>query len=433
MTSRVDVAVLGAGPAGAAVARRLAAAGVAVAVVTGPAPAPAREGYSRRTVERLRAEGLDEVLATLAGPVARDGRWGERRVDGLEWLADRAEVATALARALARAGVRCVAGPATRVARSATGFAVESGAGRVEAPLVVDARGRRGPQSRGPLLLALGRRHALATGRPGTRIAPWSRGWCWLADDGEQVFVQLVGAARGAERPPGWFAAAAAEVDGLAAILAAPPAGALIARPAHARLGRASPDPGLWRVGDAALALDPLSGQGAYEALRGATAVAAALATVLEGGDAALAARFVADRYRDAWSRAVATAAGFYDELAGRGPFWADTAAAYRALAAPIAAGPPRVERRPVLEQGRIRERAVLVTASAPRGAWQVAGVPLVALLELARDAAPAAPAVLDAARRLDRPPPAIEQALGWLRASGALAAPRGASLSSGV
>ena len=422
------------GPAGTVVARRLAAAGAAVAVVSGAPPAAAREGYSRRTRERLLEEGLDEAVAALEGPVPRGGRWGEgRAVEGLEWLADRARFARALDAGLARAGVARVAGPAVRVARTAAGYVVECAAGRVEARLVVDARGRRGPQSRGPLLLALGRAFAHRSGQPSTRIAPWSQGWCWLGDDGEQVFVQVVGAARGGGRPVHWFETAAAEVAGVREILAAPAAGPLVARPAHARLGRESPDPGVWRVGDAALALDPLSGQGVYEALRGATVVAAALATVLEGGDAALAARFVAERYRETWAKAVATAARFYAENAALGAFWTDTAAAYAALVPPAAAGGARVERRPVLEGGRIRERAVLVTAATPRGAWHVEGVPLVALLDLVRDAAPAAPAILDAARRLDRPPAAVETALAWLKASGALAAPRGAPLSSGV
>jgi menaquinone-9 beta-reductase len=429
VTRRADVVVIGAGPAGTVVARRLAADGADVVVVRGAAPAAAREGYSRRSRERLLEEGLDEVVATLGGPVARGGCWGlGRTVHGLEWLADRARVAAALEVALARARVTRVAGPATRVARSGEGFTVEAAGGRLETRLVVDARGRRGPQSRGPLLLALGRRFACHTGRPATRIEPWPEGWCWLADDGRQVFVQLVGAARRG-RPAHWFGAAAARVAGLTEILAAPAAGPLIARPAHARLGRASPDLGLWRVGDAALALDPLSGQGVYEALRGAATVAAAVGTVLDGGDALLAARFVTERNEEAWARAVGSAAGFYAENAALGRFWTATATAYAGLTAPAAPGPTRIERRPVLEGGRIRERPVLVTAKVPRGAWHVAGVPLIALLELVRDAAPATPAVLDAAQRLDRPPAAVESALRWLRACGALAAP----LSSGV
>jgi flavin-dependent dehydrogenase len=70
MTVRADVVVLGAGPAGTVVAKRLAADGADVAVVTGPPPAAAREGYSRRTLERLRAD-LEPPRAVTTVP---DGR-----------------------------------------------------------------------------------------------------------------------------------------------------------------------------------------------------------------------------------------------------------------------------------------------------------------------------------------------------------------------
>ncbi|HUO96777.1 MAG TPA: hypothetical protein VMT92_11170 [Steroidobacteraceae bacterium] len=419
-----DVAVLGAGPAGVAVARRLAAQGASVVVVSGAPPAGAREGYSARTRARLLAEGLDEAVATLVGPLARSGVWGEgRAVAGAEWLADRAAVAAALWRATALPRIARLEGPATRVARATHGFAIDSPAGGVAARLVVDARGRRGPQSRGPLLLALGQRFQFRSRAPRTFIGPWSRGWCWLADDGESVYVQLAGRA-GDAAPRAWFADAAREIPALRPILAAPRAGPATARPAHARLGRAGTDPGLWRVGDAALALDPLSGQGVFEALRGAVAVAAAVVTVLEGGDAGSAARFVAARHRESWRATLATAGGFYAENGQRGRFWSETAAAYARLAEPAAPEATRIERRPVLEDGRIREREVLVTRSAPRGAWVVDGVPLVPLLALVRDGA----AIPDAAARLDRSPAAVAAALEWLKGAGALA-----PLSSGV
>ena len=422
MTRHADVAVLGAGPAGVAVARRLAAHGAGVVVISGSLPASAREGYSARTRARLLAEGLDEAVATLTGPVARTGHWGETRaVAGAEWLADRTTFAAALLRATAVPGIARLAGPALRVARDPGGFRIETADGGVAARLVVDARGRRGPQSRGPALLAVGQRFVARSRSPATLIEPYSRGWCWCADDGETVYVQLAGAS-GA--PTDWFAAAAHEIPALRPLLAAPRQGPLTARPAHARLGRASTDQRLWRVGDAALALDPLSGQGVFEALRGAVAVAAAVITVLEGDDAEVAARFVAARHRESWSAAVLTAAGFYAENGHRGPFWRETAAAYARLAAPAAPVTVRIERRPVLEAGRIREREVLVTARAPRGAWVVDGVPLVPLLTLVRGGA----AVPDAAARLDRPPAAVAAALEWLKGAGVLA-----PLSSGV
>ncbi len=82
-----------------------------------------------------------------------------------------------------------------------------------------------------------------------------------------------------------------------------------------------------WRVGDSALALDPLSGQGVYEALRGARLVAAAIQSVRTGGDAARARRFVTERQEEAWRRGVRAARN---------------SMARTAAAAPSGATPPR-------------------------------------------------------------------------------------------
>ncbi|MBS0396894.1 MAG: hypothetical protein JSR54_19890, partial [Proteobacteria bacterium] len=137
-------------------------------------------------------------------------------------------------------------------------------------------------------------------------------------------------------------------------------------------------------------------------------------------GDAALAARFVDERHRETFERAVARAAGYYAENARLGEFWSGTADAYAACAAPAIAGPVRIERRAVLESGRIRERPVLVTPAAPRGAWRVAGVPVVDLYELLR-AGGGRGTLADVAQRLDCAPAAVASARRWLEAAGVL------------
>ena len=176
----------------------------------------------------------------------------------------------------------------------------------------------------------------------------------------------------------GWFAAAAAQIPALAATLShASAAGDPVARPAHARLGIAECDPSAWRVGDSAMALDPLSGQGVYEALRGGRSVATAVQSVLEGGDAMLAHRFVEERYEESWQRGVRIAADLYGEYGERPGFWADTAAAYAALRPAALRFEPRIERWPVLLDRRIVEREVVVTPENPRGVGHVSEVPL--------------------------------------------------------
>lgn len=427
-----DVIVLGAGPAGSVVARRLAASGVRVALIGAPAGG-GWEGLSERSRMLLAEEGIGERAGLLEGAYRRGGDWAGRAVEGREWLVERRLLAAALRADARAAGAQfhadvVLAGERTGGESAARGWRVtlRSGA-RLTAGIVVDARGRRGPERRGPLLLAMGRQFRRARPAPsgsGTHIHATDFGWCWCADQGHALWVQVVSRPRGAH-PATWIRAAAAQIPGLARALAdAVPVGDGVARPAHVRLGVAGGDATWWRTGDAAFALDPLSGQGVYEAVRGARLVALAVGSVLEGGDAPLAERFVRERHEDAWRRGVATAAGFYREAAGhreadhaRAPFWSETAAAYEALLPEGAGTIPGVERRPVLEDGRIVERDVVVTADSPRGVWHVAGVPVVTLKNYLETAGQAT--VESAASALNRPQVAVASAIHWLQKTG--------------
>jgi 2-polyprenyl-6-methoxyphenol hydroxylase-like FAD-dependent oxidoreductase len=374
----------------------------------------------------LAEEGLDGQ-DLLTGPVSRGGVWADRAVEGTEWLVERRKLAAALCANARSAGADCRADVAVDAGRMEGGWRVRlRSGGTLAAPLMIEARGRRGAERRGPLLLAFGQqfRQAGAAGEgatardaAGTQIHVADFGWCWWAVRGRTLWIQVVGRPR-ARHPAAWLAAARAQVPALAHVLArAVPDGAPTARPAHARLGPAGADPTLWRVGDAALALDPLSGQGVYEAVRGARLVATALRSVLDGGDAGLAQRFVTARQQEAWAGGVRIAAGFYGENRDRGVFWADTAAAYERLLPDPAPVSPGVQRRPVLHHGRILEREVIVTAEHPRGVWHVDGVPLVSLKGYLDSDSRATAA--SAAAALGRPEASVAAAIHWLHKTG--------------
>jgi 2-polyprenyl-6-methoxyphenol hydroxylase-like FAD-dependent oxidoreductase len=431
-----DVVVCGAGPAGSVAARRLAAAGIRVALI-GTTSRPGWEGLSARSRALLADEGLDPQDPAMSGPFVRRGVWADgRTVDGIEWLAERSQLAERLCAGARSAGADYRQDRMTSAIRDGGRWQVGlTDGGTLTAPILIDARGRRGAQLRGPLLLAFAQRFRRRTaGASGTGIGVTDAGWCWWAERTHELWVQVVKRPRAAH-PAAWIAAAAAQLPALARALdGASIDGDPVARPAHARLGAARSDPTLWLAGDAALALDPLSGQGVYEALRGARLVSTAIQSVLDGGDAGVAQRFVAARRMEAWQRGVGVAAGFYGENGRRGAFWSETAAAYEALLAEPAAllasadrerfadaPATRVERRPVLDGSRIIERDVLVTAEHPRGVWQVAGVPLVALkayLDAAERTTPAG-----AAAALGRPPAAVASAMHWLQRAGDAAA----------
>lgn len=433
-----DVLIVGAGPAGSVTARRLAAAGVRVALIGGTTLAGS-EGLSQRSVDLLAEEGVETGKASgITGPHARRGIWaGSRTVAGVEWLTERGELAAAVRRSALVAGADVRHDIVNRLDHHDGLWRVGlRDGGELKAPIAIDARGRRGAERRGPLLLAVGQRFRFSSCKAaeryeGTHIEAIDDGWCWWAVRGHELWVQIVRQARnGAARsrhPATWLAATAAQICTLSELLGRVTAcGIAVARPAHARLAYARLEsPGdaattRWQVGDAALALDPLSGQGIYEALRGARLVTSAVESTLTGGDGTLAHRFVEERRHEAWAAGVRMAAAHYRENAERGEFWAQTATAYERLLPTAVPMAPCVERRPVLADGRIVEREVVVTTLHPRGVWHVAGVPLVSLKGYLESAPHAT--LIAAAAALDRPPPAVAAAIHWLQQAGVMA-----------
>jgi flavin-dependent dehydrogenase len=422
-----EVIVLGAGPAGSAVARRLAASGICVALI-GMTQRAGWEGVSDRSRLLLAEEGVEHGRDLLTGPLVRRGRWADRLVEGREWLVERARLASLLRDRAVSAGAEVRVAAVTGVARTSDEWRVVTrGGDLLTAPVLIEARGRRGRARRGPLLLAIGqafRRHP--RGVVGTRIEPADFGWCWWVERDDELWVQIV-ARPGRSRPDGWVAAAARQIPGLSqALNGATPTGEPSACAAHARFGldrrSGAQEPALrpWRVGDAAVALDPLSGQGIYQALKSAKLVATAILSVLNGGDAALAERFVIERHEEDFLRGVRVATEFYGQNAAHGEFWAQTTKAYEVLSVrhgrPRVAG-QRIERRPTLIDGRIVEREVIVSRAHPRGVLQVAGVPLAELvrhLELNAGATPAS-----VSRCLGRPDRAVAAAMHWLDQAG--------------
>jgi 2-polyprenyl-6-methoxyphenol hydroxylase-like FAD-dependent oxidoreductase len=404
------VRVIGAGPAGVSLAVNLARSGLAVELWDGGPPRPLLEGYSHRTLRLLNEAGLYAAAALPGGPVPRVGIWGTRAASGEEWLADRADLHTALLEDAAAVGVRIVH---RRYATDPSG-AINVGAG----PLIVRAVGRQGPAITGPPLLAVTGKASVDHAEPGTHIGTWSGGWFWVAQREDRTQLQLVGRPRSG-RPRDWFRLFANEYPQWADV-AQQAAVRFTARAAQARLTRELDC--LSRVGDAALAVDPLSGHGVYEALAAIPAQAAAVRTTIEGDAPGLARAFLTARRQEVWRRTVVAAGGFYAELAETGAFWRETAAAYQQLEAgssDVQAQKARIEKRPVLEFGYIREREVVITPDQPRGVWQVDGVPILLLRQYLQSGVGSDACA--AAARLNCPVQSIRRATGWLQAAGLL------------
>lgn len=347
---QADVAVVGAGPAGAAAA--LALAGQARVVLVDRRAEPEDRigetlpGAARRLLAGL---GLDPeaVLADGHAPVwARRSVWGAPRPaeldsmadpDGPGWRLDRRRFEARLrAEAVAR-GVRLVAPADARVARAGDGWTVAAGDLRVAAPLVIDAGGRGGrllreqagrPAAQDRLVCVWTHLPLVRRAQSVTSLESEPDGWWYTAPlpGGRRLLAfhtdaDLLRATGGGER----LVERALSLPFLSAELA----DADTARPgpvrtcaAHGARPAAAGGDGWLAAGDASMCFDPLSSQGLFHALyTGRAAGRAALAML--GGDAGAGAAYSAALDR-VWDAYVAHRALYYgmERRWPDAPFW---------------------------------------------------------------------------------------------------------------
>ncbi|MGY1829108.1 NAD(P)/FAD-dependent oxidoreductase [Geodermatophilus sp. SYSU D01180] len=361
MTADFDVCVVGAGPAGATLAARLAGRGYRVAAVErAQFPRPhVGESLSPGIWPVLRAAGLPSaairagaIRVREAGVCWRTGR--EERLD----LADGATVDRAVFDALllahARAAGAVVLAPVRtgRLERAAGGWRVPVGDRVLTARFLADATGRRhrlaGERARtGPPTVAVSARWPADWPHDAlqTRVTALPDAWSWAAQlpGGEcrvMVFVDPVSIR--AEGPRSLFRRQVAATPHGPALLATLPSGCRV-EVCDASTYTVAPavDVDLIRVGEAAFAIDPLSSSGVQTAIQTALAAAATVHTVLSGGDRSAAHEYYADMVRTAVTRHGATAAALYAEhdVYAHRPFWRRRSAAVTTVPA-AATGP---------------------------------------------------------------------------------------------
>jgi flavin-dependent dehydrogenase len=274
MTACFDAIVVGAGPAGAAYAHAAARAGAGVLLI-GRAPRHpphTLELLAGRAREPLAALGLLEA-ATGAAPPCRGtlSRWHggdflERPSlldpDGGGWIVDRAVLDGALLRAVVRAGAARTPHRASAAERGVRGWRVRVGDVWARAPRLVLASGRAsGFPGRAGVTRRIAHRLVALVGWTPER----------LPELGERLFVdaQPEGWWFGIGTPAGTALGCCTDADLVRPATAhwrrvAGPLGGAGPRVRAGTIGglAAVPPAGVQVIGDAALAVDPLSGHG---------------------------------------------------------------------------------------------------------------------------------------------------------------------------
>lgn len=391
--SEPHILILGAGPAGAATAIGLRRLGYPVTVISDWRRFAAVEGVSQRVLEGLRHAGLGQALTQAAVPASRQVRWnGQHSRLNQEFLLDRQRFDLALRDDLRRAGVTLVHGRIREVTHVA-GYQVHLTDGQLlQGRFLVEARGRQAPLAadrlRGPETVSLLNLWQGEPGEPASAVESLDDGWAWMARlaDGRCYWQVTLDAERlpGKVALPGHCAErrrASALVAKLFGLQALEPA-QVYARSSTAILAGECIGDDWLRVGDAAMAVDPLSGNGIFQSLSSALQAPVVINTLLRRPErAALAKQFHQQRIEQLFLRFARMGRDFYAQEATRvgQPFWdrrqvwpdaqpMHQAAHWQAI---------QVARRPVLRDGLVDEAEVVVTADQPLGVWHLHGMEL--------------------------------------------------------
>ena len=398
------IVILGAGPAGSAVALGLRRLGYAVTLVSEWRRFAALEGVSMRVLEAMRGAGLHQALADATLPSQRQVHWnGQQHAQNVEFLLDRPTFDRGLREDLRAAGVTLIEGRVLGVQSSSGGHQVQiEGREVLTADFLVEARGRQAPALgkglRGPETVSLLNRWQGTPGITASAVESLEDGWAWMArrDDGQCYWQWTVDVASAGLPGKAQLLEYCRQRRRASAVAQAFFAGEVEADlQLHARSSTAILSPQVcadnWiRVGDAAMAVDPLSGNGVFQSLSSALQASAVINTLLRKPErAALAQRFHQQRVEQLFLRFARIGRDFYaDEQRWlEQPFWqarrqwpdaevAHAEADFSAL---------RIERAPVLRDGFVDEAEVVITADQPLGIWHVQGVELAPLVRRLR------------------------------------------------
>ncbi|KAE9648700.1 FAD-dependent oxidoreductase [Pseudomonas sp. PB103] len=398
------IVILGAGPAGAAVALGLRRLGYAVTMISEWRRFAALEGVSQRVLEALRSAGLHPALAQAVLPSQRQVSWnGQQHAQNIEFLLDRPTFDRGLREALREAGAELSEARVLSVQSSASGHRIELDGGKtLYADFLVEARGRQAPAIgkglRGPETVSLLNRWQGAPGITASAVESLEDGWAWMARraDGQCYWQWTIDVA-------------SADLPGKAQLLdycrqhrqASEFAQAffrdcvetdlqLHARSSTAILAAQLCGDNWIRVGDAAMAVDPLSGNGIFQSLSSALQAPVVINTLLSKPErVALAQRFHQQRVEQMFLRFARIGRDFYadEQRWTEQPFWQARRQWPDAEVAHAEAdfSTLRIERMPVLRDGFVDETEVVITADQPLGIWQVQGVEVAPLVSRLR------------------------------------------------
>ncbi|UTW14324.1 tryptophan 7-halogenase [Marinobacterium rhizophilum] len=443
MQADPHIVVLGAGPAGGAVALGLRRLGYRVTVAGQARPFAAVEGVSERVLAGLRQAGFEQALAQVPEPSPREVTWsGQTSGANTERLLRRVELDRAIGIELQAQGVTLLDGRVRSSRTCGNGYRVEVQGEQggdvqvLQADFLVEARGRAAPGAglerlRGPETVSLLQAWQGPERAPMSAVQSFGDGWAWMAaTEGGLRYLQLTLDVASANLPPKeqlteYCVTRLSSLARAAPFMAgASPVGTPHARTSTPILCREPVGDNWIRVGDAAMAVDPLSGNGIFQSLSSALQAPAVINTLLRHPQRRAQARaFHQARVEHLFYRFARIGRDFYamEQHSAGNSFWQarrawpDSVEVHQS----VTPGQVSIERRAVLNGDLIDEAEVVVTPDQPLGIWHLNGVALAPLLRAWREAPDASAGQAALARALGERGAQAPQLLQWMRQSG--------------
>ncbi|MFT0212314.1 tryptophan 7-halogenase [Pseudomonas sp. F1_0610] len=395
------IVVLGAGPAGAVCALGLHKLGYLVTVVSSKRSFAALEGVSQRVLHAFQQAGLDLALATVNQSCARHVIWnGQESAQNHEFLLDRPVFDQAIIAQLKQAGIPVIEKSAVQVQAVSAGFSVQLKDGQaLHADFLVEARGRQAPASgkglRGPETISLLNRWQATQGEAKTAVTSLPDGWSWMAQlpDG-RCYWQITLDVASANLPNKDQLLDYCNQRRKACILSqqffaqSPRQGIdLHARSSTSTLSQIAVGDNWIRIGDAAMAVDPLSGNGAFQSLSSALQAPAVIHTLLSKPEhKKLAQSFHQSRIENLFMRFARLGRDFYaqEQQWQSNPFWQkrSTWPDNQPMHLVTRLEQLQIATRPVLQSNLIVAKEVVITPDQPLGIWHLEGIELAGFVQ---------------------------------------------------
>lgn len=388
-----DIVVLGCGPAATVTAIKLHHLGYRVVVLGNLRVPPVVEGVSERVYRALRQQRLAHTIDQVSDPVPRYSYWnGVESRANYERLVERAAFNRALIADLGSAHVPFRNELVLNTHHGNGEWRITTSSGNLyKSTFLVEARGRSAPQGkidcvRGPETVSLGlqiQADNKSSQFPSARLYSVESGWIWVASFGNGgVYVQctlspkdrLFGRRVDKEQLVRKMLLSSESTAFLSSGSTA--AGSEVARGCTPVVVNNPVDTHFIRIGDAAMAVDPLSGNGIFQSLSSALAAPAVINTLLNKPESTdLATAFYRTRIQHLFYRFCRTGRDFY-QMETRwpdAPFWRE-----RTLwpdNEPVHLQDHQilgVEYRPVINQDFVELEEVVVTRKHPMGIWRI-------------------------------------------------------------